>query len=194
MSNTRTIAKNTGWYSVENIVSAVVTVITSIAIARTLVLRKRDTSSTWATSPPLSATSAALAFLRRPGNIWPSSSHGRQGTARLIFFRTLALQAGLASLATLAIIVWVFQDANAPIQAAAVLIALSIWPRWLTTSRRRPTARPKTSPQTCRDRSSPPSSISSRFCNCDLSLGVTGLALRCSSCAAPTFWFVSSLR
>jgi O-antigen/teichoic acid export membrane protein len=53
---------------------------------------------------------------------------GDKGTARLIFFRTLALQAGLASLATLSIVFWVFQDANTEFRLAAVLIGLSIWP------------------------------------------------------------------
>ena len=36
MSNAQTIVKNTGWYGLENIISALITVITSIAIARTL--------------------------------------------------------------------------------------------------------------------------------------------------------------
>ena len=35
MSNTRIIARNTGWYGIENVVGAVVTLLTSIAIART---------------------------------------------------------------------------------------------------------------------------------------------------------------
>ena len=36
MSNTKTIARNTGWYGLENIISSLVTLVTSIAIARTL--------------------------------------------------------------------------------------------------------------------------------------------------------------
>ena len=36
MSNTKTIAKNTGWYGLENAVGSVLTLFTSIAIARTL--------------------------------------------------------------------------------------------------------------------------------------------------------------
>src|ERR1017187_3179261 len=36
MSNTKTIARNTGWYGLESIITAVVTLVTSIAIARTL--------------------------------------------------------------------------------------------------------------------------------------------------------------
>ena len=36
MSNTKTIARNSGWYGLENLISAVVSLFTSIAIARTL--------------------------------------------------------------------------------------------------------------------------------------------------------------
>ena len=36
MTNTRTIARNTGWYGLENAISFVVGLSTSIAIARTL--------------------------------------------------------------------------------------------------------------------------------------------------------------
>ena len=61
-------------------------------------------------------------------------------------------------------------------------------PRWLTPSRRRPTARRKTLPQTCPDRSSPPSSTFLRFWRQSFSIGaLRGLAPRCSSCAAADF-------
>jgi O-antigen/teichoic acid export membrane protein len=129
MSNTRTIAKNTGWYSVENIVSAVVTVITSIAIARTLGPTKTGyivyvgyVASVVGNLGSLGIPAATRKYMAE------FIGMGDKGTARLIFFRTLALQAGIASLATLAIILWVFQDANAQFRLAAVLIALSIWP------------------------------------------------------------------
>ena len=129
MSNTRTIAKNTGWYSVENIVSAIVTVITSIAIARTLGPTKTGyivyvsyVASVVGNLGSLGIPAATRKYMAE------FIGMGDKGTARLIFFRTLALQAGLASLATLAIVLWVFQDANAQFRLAAVLIALSIWP------------------------------------------------------------------
>jgi len=129
MSNTKTIAKNTGWYSVENIVSAVVTVITSIAIARTLGPTKTGyvvyvcyVASIVGNLGSLGIPAATRKYMAE------FIGMGDKGTARLIFFRTLVLQAGLASLATLAIILWVFQDANAQFRLAAVLIALSIWP------------------------------------------------------------------
>jgi O-antigen/teichoic acid export membrane protein len=129
MSNTKTIAKNTGWYSVENIVSAVVTVITSVAIARTLgptktgyIIYVSYVASVVSNLGSLGIPAATRKYMAE------FIGMGDKGTARLIFFRTLALQAGLASLATLAIVLWVFQDANAQFRLAAVLIALSIWP------------------------------------------------------------------
>ena len=129
MSNTKTIAKNTGWYSVENIVSAVVTVITSIAIARTLGPTKTGyivyisyVASVVGNLGSLGIPAATRKYMAE------FIGMGDTGTARLIFFRTLALQAGVATLATLAIVLWVFQDANAQFRLAAFLIALSIWP------------------------------------------------------------------
>jgi len=129
MSNTQTIAKNTGWYSVENIVSAVVTVITSIAIARTLgptktgyIIYVSYVASVIGNLGSLGIPAATRKYMAE------FIGMGDKGTARLIFFRTLALQAALGSLATLAVVFWVFQDANAQFRLAAVLIALSIWP------------------------------------------------------------------
>jgi O-antigen/teichoic acid export membrane protein len=129
MSNTRTIAKNTGWYSVENILSAVVGVITSIAIARTLGPTKTGyivyvsyVASVVGNLGSLGIPAATRKYMA------DFIGMGDKGTARLIFFRTLALQTGLASLATLAIILWIFHDASAQFRLAAVLIALSIWP------------------------------------------------------------------
>ena len=129
MSNTKTIAKNTGWYSVENIVSAAVTIVTSVAIARTLgpaktgyIIYVSYVASVVASLGSLGIPSATRKYMSE------FIGMGDKGTARLIFFRTLAIQAGLASLATLAIVFWVFQDANAEFRLAAVLIALSIWP------------------------------------------------------------------
>ena len=97
MSNTKTIAKNTGWYSVENIVSAVVTVITSIAIARTLGPTKMGyivyvsyVASVVGNLGSLGIPAATRKYMAE------FIGMGDKGTARLIFFRTLALQAGLA--------------------------------------------------------------------------------------------------
>jgi O-antigen/teichoic acid export membrane protein len=129
MSNTKTIAKNTGWYSIENILSAVVGIITSVAVARTLGPTKTGyivyvsyVASVVSNLGSLGIPAATRKYMAE------FIGMGDKGTARLIFFRTLALQAGLASLATLAIILWIFHDASAQFRLAAVLIALSIWP------------------------------------------------------------------
>jgi O-antigen/teichoic acid export membrane protein len=53
---------------------------------------------------------------------------GDRGTARYIYFRTLFLQMGVATLATGGILFWVLRDADAQYKAAAVLVVLSIWP------------------------------------------------------------------
>jgi O-antigen/teichoic acid export membrane protein len=53
---------------------------------------------------------------------------GDRGTARYIYFQTLMLQAGLATLATGGLIFWVLRDAAADYKLASVLVVLSIWP------------------------------------------------------------------
>lgn len=129
MSNTKTIAKNTGWYSVENLLSALVTVITSIAIARTLgptktgyIIYVSYIASVVGNLGSLGIPAATRKYMAE------FIAMGDKATARLIFFRTFALQVGLASLATLTIVFWVLHDANAQFRIAAVLIALSTWP------------------------------------------------------------------
>jgi len=129
MSNTRTIAKNTGWYSIENAVSALVAVFTSIAIARTL--GPSQTGYIVYVSY-LAAIVASLGGFGIPSVTRKYMAEflgmGDKGTARLIFVHTLILQVGLASLATIAIVAWVLRDTNDHFRIAAVLIALSIWP------------------------------------------------------------------
>src|ERR1035441_2413235 len=53
---------------------------------------------------------------------------GDRGTARYIYFRTLLLQIGLATLATVGILFWVLRDASSGYKLASVLVVLSIWP------------------------------------------------------------------
>jgi O-antigen/teichoic acid export membrane protein len=53
---------------------------------------------------------------------------GDRGTARYIYFRTLLLQAGLATLATAGLLVWVLRDASQEYRVATALLVLSIWP------------------------------------------------------------------
>jgi O-antigen/teichoic acid export membrane protein len=129
MSNTKTIARNTGWYGLENVTSALVTLITSIAIARTLGPSKMGyiIYVTW-----ISTVVGSLGSLGIPATTQKYMAEflgmGDRGTARHIYFRTLWLQIALATLATTGIILWVLRDAVPGYKLASFLIVLSIWP------------------------------------------------------------------
>jgi O-antigen/teichoic acid export membrane protein len=129
MTNTKTIAKNTGWYGLENAIDFVVTLFTSIAIARTLGPSKMGyiIYVTW-----IASVVSGLGGLGIPSTTRKYMAEflgkGDRGTARFIFIRTLLLQAGLATLATAGLLVWVLRDASGEYKLASVLIVLSIWP------------------------------------------------------------------
>lgn len=129
MSNTKIIARNTGWYGLENIVSSVVTLFTSIAIARTLGPAKMGyfIYVSW-----IASVVSSLGGLGIPSTTQKYMAEfigmGDRGTARHIYSRTLWLQIVLATLATVGIIIWVLGDASAEYRIASVLVVLSIWP------------------------------------------------------------------
>jgi O-antigen/teichoic acid export membrane protein len=129
MTNTKTIARNTGWYSIENIINAVVAFTTSIAINRYLGPEKNSylisisyianlVSSLGGMGIPATTRKYMAEFI----------GMGDRGTARYIYLRTLVLQIGLATLATCGFLFWVLRDASADYKLAAALMALSIWP------------------------------------------------------------------
>lgn len=129
MSNTKTIAKNTGWYGLENIISALVTIFTSIAIARTLGPSKMGyiIYVAW-----ISSMVTSLGSLGIPSTTQKYMAEfigmGDRGTARHIYRRTLWLQGGLATLATTGLALWVLGDAAPGYKLASLLIVFSIWP------------------------------------------------------------------
>ncbi len=129
MSNTKTIAKNTGWYGIESAISSILTVFTSIAIARTLGPTKMGylIYVTW-----IAGMVGGLGGLGIPATtrkyLAEFLGKGDRGTARYIFFNTLLLQAGLATVATGALVVWILRDAAADYKLACILVVLSIWP------------------------------------------------------------------
>ena len=129
MSNTKTIARNTGWYGLENLVSAVVTLFTSIAIARTLGPSKMGyiIYVSW-----ISSVVTSLGGLGIPSTTQKYMAEyvgmGDRGTARHIYTRTLWLQTLLAGLATMGLLVWVLRDAGTGYRLASTLIVLSILP------------------------------------------------------------------
>lgn len=129
MSNTKTIARNTGWYGLESAIGAIVTVFTSIAIARVLGPSKMGyvVYVSWIASMignlggigiPATTRKYMAEFL----------GSGDRGTARYIYSRTLLLQGGMATLATGILLFWVLGNATADYKLASSLIVLSIWP------------------------------------------------------------------
>ena len=129
MSNTKTIAKNSGWSGLDLIISAVVALFTSIAINRYLGPLKNGYI--------IYVSYIALLVSNLGGLGIPATTRkymaefigmGDRGTARYIYLRTLLLQTGLATLATGGLLLWVLRDADAEYKVAAVLLVLSIWP------------------------------------------------------------------
>lgn len=129
MSNTRTIAKNTGWYGLESSIGLVVTLFTSIAIARTLGPTKMGymVYVMWISSMVSSLGSIGVPATTRK-YMAEFLGMGDRGTARHIYLRTLLLQMVLATAATAGILFWLYKDAQPGYFLASALIALSIWP------------------------------------------------------------------
>ncbi len=129
MTNAKTIARNTGWFSIENIINAVVAFTTSIAINRYLGPEKNSyliyisyianlVSSLGGMGIPATTRKYMAEFI----------GMGDRGTARHIYLRTLLLQTGLATVATAVFLFWVRGDASAEYRLASALLVLSIWP------------------------------------------------------------------
>src|SRR5437763_8077402 len=129
MSNTKTIARNTGWYGLENAISSIVTVFTSIAIARALGPSKMGyvIYVSWIASVVSSLGGIGIPATTRKYMAEFLGMNDR-GTARYIYLRTLLLQALVATAATSGIVLWALKEASAEYTLASVLIALSIWP------------------------------------------------------------------
>jgi O-antigen/teichoic acid export membrane protein len=129
MTNTKTIARNSGWSGLELIISAVVALVTSIAINRYL-------------GPSKNAYLIYVSYIANlvgslGGMGIPATTRkymaefigmGDRGTARYIYHRTLLLQTSLATLATGGFLIWVLRDAHGEYKLAAALMVLSIWP------------------------------------------------------------------
>ncbi len=129
MSNTTTIAKNTGWYGLESAISFIVTLFTSIAIARILGPSKMGyiIYVSWIASVVSSLGGVGIPATTRK-YMAEFLGMGDRGTARYIYLRTLLLQTIMATLATGGIVFWVMRDASPEYTVASVLVALSIWP------------------------------------------------------------------
>ena len=130
MSNTKTIAKNTGWYGVETAIDNTLTLLTSIAIARYLGPKTAGyiLFVQWVAqvSGNLGAVGIPVTLRKYMGEFL---GKGDKGTARFIYLRTLLLQTLMATVATSGIVLWVRREPSAELRMACVLIALSIWPQ-----------------------------------------------------------------
>src|SRR5579864_841787 len=127
MSNTKTIAKNSAWYALENTVSLLVTLFSSIAIARTLGPSKMGyiVYVNW-----VSGAVGSLGGMGIPGTTQKFMAEflgsGDRGTARYIYIRGLLLQCLMATLATAGIVFFVIRTAPLEYQIAALCIGLSV--------------------------------------------------------------------
>lgn len=130
MSNTQTIAKNTGWLGVETAIDNILTLFTSIAIARYLGPKTAGSILfvQWVAQVAGNIGAVGIpATLRK--YMGEFLGKGDKGTARFIFLRTLWLQTLMASLATPGIVLWVSHEPSAELRIACILIGLSIWPQ-----------------------------------------------------------------
>lgn len=127
--NSKTIARNTAWYGLENLIGFGTSLITSIAIARTLGPAKMGyiIYVTWLTSIVSSLGSVGLPETTRK-YMAEFLGGGDYSTARFIYLRTFIIQTIVAVVATAGAVVWVFHDAPADYRIAALLLVLSILP------------------------------------------------------------------
>ena len=129
MSNTRTIARNAGWYSIEIVINFIVILSSSIAIARTLGPTRMGYIAyvSW-----IAGVTSLLGGIGIPATTRKYMAEfigiGDRGTARYIYIRTMLLQVVLSTVSTAGILVWVLRDASAEYKVAAALLVLSIWP------------------------------------------------------------------
>jgi glycosyltransferase involved in cell wall biosynthesis/O-antigen/teichoic acid export membrane protein len=128
-TNTQTIARNTGWFSIENALNALVALITSIAINRYL---GPDKNSYIIFVSQVAAMVSGLGGFGIPATTKKYMAEfigmGDRGTARFIYWRTLAIQTALATLAAGSLLIWVLKTATGDYKLASALLVLSIWP------------------------------------------------------------------
>ena len=127
--NSKTIARNTAWYGLENLIGFVTSLITSIAIARTLGPAKMGyiIYVTWITGIVANLGSVGIPATTRKymAEFLGASDYA---TSRFIYIRTLFIQATVAGVATLFAVIWVMRDAPPDYRIAALLLVLSVWP------------------------------------------------------------------
>jgi O-antigen/teichoic acid export membrane protein len=127
--NTKTIARNTAWYGLEQIIGFATTLITSIAIARTLGPTKMAyiIYVTYLTGIVSQLGSIGIPVTTRK-YMAEYLGGGDYTTARFIYFRTLLIQTLLAAVATLGAVLWVLHDAPAEYRVASLLLVVGMLP------------------------------------------------------------------
>lgn len=127
--NSKTIARNTAWYGLENIISFATSMITSVAIARTLGPSKMGyvVYVNWIVTITSSLGSIGIPAATRKYMAEYLGGNDR-ATARFIYLRTLAMQTGLAGVATIVATIWVLIDSPKNYHTAAILLVFSILP------------------------------------------------------------------
>ena len=127
--NSKTIARNTAWYGLENIISFVTGLITSIAIARTLGPSKMGyiIYVSWVATIASSLGSVGIPATTRK-YMAEFLGKGDPSTARFIYLRTLGIQTALSTVVTLIAAAWVLYDAPPEYRIASVILILSVLP------------------------------------------------------------------
>lgn len=130
MSNTKTIAKNAGWYGLETVIDNFLTLFTSIAIARYLGPQKAGYIIwvQWVVSIVGNLGAVGIPSTLRK-YMAEFVGKGDKGTARFIYLRMLVLQTLVASAAMTGIVLYVRSDPNPELRLAGILIAFSILPQ-----------------------------------------------------------------
>ncbi len=129
MVNTKTIARNTIWYALENLIGFGTSFITGIAIARVLGPTKMSyiVYVSWIATLVYSLGSVGLPMTTRK-YMAEFVGRGDLPTARFIYLRMLLTQTVLAAIATLGAVLWVLHTSPAEYRAASLMLVLSIFP------------------------------------------------------------------
>ena len=127
--NSKTIARNTAWYGLENAIGFATSLITSIAVARALGPAKMGylIYVMWLTGMVSGLGSVGIPATTRK-YMAEFIGAGDYSTARFIYFRTLFIQGALAAVATVLSAGWVLYNAPADYRIASLLLVLGMFP------------------------------------------------------------------
>ena len=127
--NSKTILRNTVWYGLENAISFVASLITSVLVARTLGPSRMGyiIYVMWMANLVSTLGSIGIPVTTRK-YMAEYIGGGRTAVARYIYFRTFAMQALMATVVTLGAVIWVLRDAPTEFRVASLLLVAGVWP------------------------------------------------------------------